>query len=65
MFLQRDTNDVIGQHTGRRRLEPGELGAWENVLRDRLALTDRLKATWLCQVAPDKEAVYPEKLPGT
>lgn len=64
LFLQRDTNDVIGQHTGRVRLGRQRRRAWRQLLETRMALTERLRTTWLCQISPDKESIYPEYLPA-
>src|SRR6266487_3056778 len=63
LFLQRDTNDVIGQHTGRVRLGRERRRTWKRLLRQRKSLMKRLGVAWLCQIAPDKESVYPEYLP--
>lgn len=63
LFLQADTNDVIGQHTGKVRMGRRRLAAWEALLRDRVALFEELGMTWRCVIAPDKEAVYAEQLP--
>jgi alginate O-acetyltransferase complex protein AlgJ len=63
LFLRRDTNDILGQHTGRVTLEPEQRETWRRVLEARMGESDRLGATWFCVVAPDKESVYPEYLP--
>jgi SGNH hydrolase-like domain, acetyltransferase AlgX len=63
LFLRLDTNDVIGQHTGRVRLDDSQRSQWRLVLERRVAEMERVGATWLCVVIPDKEAVYAEFLP--
>jgi SGNH hydrolase-like domain, acetyltransferase AlgX len=63
LFLQQDTNDVIGQHTSRVRMGRENCRAWKQVLAGRIALAERLGVTWLCQISPDKESIYPENLP--
>jgi hypothetical protein len=63
LFLRNDTNDVVGQHTGRVRIGARDRRRWATVMSDRVALTQRLEATLVTLVAPDKLAVYPEHLP--
>jgi alginate O-acetyltransferase complex protein AlgJ len=63
LFLQRDRNDVLGQHTGAVRLGPDEQAQWRETLAGRVETSERLGVLWSCLVAPDKEAVYPEHLP--
>jgi alginate O-acetyltransferase complex protein AlgJ len=65
LYLRRDTNDVLGQQTGRVRLGDERLKAWRGVLEERMAMAERCGALWSCLVAPDKESVYPENLPVT
>lgn len=63
LFLADDTNDVIGQHTGRVKLGRRGRRAWRRVLSARVAAARELGVTWHTLVAPDKEAVYAEFLP--
>jgi alginate O-acetyltransferase complex protein AlgJ len=63
LFLRLDTNDVIGQHTGKVSLGVSGRRQWRSVLKRRAAEMRRFQATWLCVVIPDKEAVYAEFLP--
>ncbi|HEV2857199.1 MAG TPA: hypothetical protein VGW80_02215 [Solirubrobacterales bacterium] len=63
LFLRRDTNDVIGQHTGRVRLGDEELARWRRILEARVKAARELETKWLCLVVPDKEALYAEYLP--
>jgi hypothetical protein len=63
LFLRRDPNDVIGQHTGRVRLGRRKRRMWTVLLKRRMAVLDRIGAVWLCTVIPDKNFVYPEHLP--
>jgi SGNH hydrolase-like domain, acetyltransferase AlgX len=64
LFLRADSNDVIGQHTGKVKLSGASLQAWKAVLERRRAQAEALGVRWLCVVLPDKESVYPEQLPG-
>jgi hypothetical protein len=63
LFLIRDSNDVIGQQTGRVQLGEEARQAWRRVLQRRVAATDRAGTRWFTIVVPDKEIVYPEYLP--
>jgi hypothetical protein len=64
LFLQRDKNDVLGQHTGLVKLGPDERAQWRKTLEGRVEAGERLGVLWSCLVAPDKESVYPEHLPA-
>jgi SGNH hydrolase-like domain, acetyltransferase AlgX len=63
LFLQQDTNDVLGQHLGHRKLARADREQWSRVLLRRKRITAELDTTWLCAIAPDKEAVYADRLP--
>lgn len=63
LFLRNDTNDVLGQHEGRVRLDGAAVAAWRQVLEGRVAMERELGIPWVCLIAPDKEALYPEYLP--
>jgi alginate O-acetyltransferase complex protein AlgJ len=63
LFLRRDTNDVIGQQTGRVKLNRRKRQGWSRVLKRRVEAIGRSSAEWECLVIPDKEFVYPEHLP--
>jgi hypothetical protein len=63
LFLQRDTNDVVGQHTGRVRLGRRGREAWRALLSERISRAKRFGVVWVSLIAPDKESVYPEYLP--
>jgi hypothetical protein len=63
LFLTGDSNDVLGQHTGTTRPAGGWRRDWSRQLEERIRLMDDLGAAWVQVVAPDKEAVYAEKLP--
>jgi alginate O-acetyltransferase complex protein AlgJ len=63
LYLIRDSNDVIGQQTGRVQLSEQAREGWKRVLLRRLAATERADARWFTVVVPDKEIVYPEHLP--
>ncbi len=64
LFLHNDSNDVIGQHTGR-VLRRRQLDAWRALFQGKLDLTAELGCTWLCTIVPDKESVYTEYLPDS
>ncbi|HEU4736968.1 MAG TPA: hypothetical protein VFS48_08100 [Solirubrobacterales bacterium] len=64
LFLREDTNDVLGQHMGQVAFGKEDRDAWQRLLENRMATVERVGAVWECLVAPDKEAVYPEHLPG-
>jgi hypothetical protein len=63
LFLQNDTNGVLDQIQGRRRLTESELDAWEGFLieLDALAVARGAEAFYL--VAPNKECVFADRLP--
>jgi alginate O-acetyltransferase complex protein AlgJ len=63
LFLQGDTNDVIGQHTGRVVLGNERRQAWGRTLTLRRSAAEDRGVIWLCIVIPDKESVYAEYLP--
>jgi alginate O-acetyltransferase complex protein AlgJ len=63
LYLRRDSNDILAQHTGKLRFEAAQLAEWREVLKGRVLHGERLGAAWSCAVAPDKESVYPEYLP--
>ncbi len=63
LFLQNDTNAVLDQVTGKRRLSRAELDAWAVFFEelDATALSRGGEAFYL--VAPNKECVHAERLP--
>lgn len=63
LFLQEDSNDALGQHTGRVRFSPEQKEELAALLRERRAVTEAHGCVWLTAVIPDKEAVYAEFLP--
>jgi hypothetical protein len=63
LFLRRDSNDVIGQQTGRVKLGYRQRKAWQRLLRERIALAEDVGAVWQCLIIPDKEFLYSEYLP--
>jgi hypothetical protein len=65
LYLRRDSNDVLGQQTGKVKLDAENLDRWRQVLEDRMAIAERTDTVWSCLVAADKESVYPEYLPET
>lgn len=63
LYLIRDSNDVIGQQTGRVQLDEQARQEWKRVLRRRVKATELAGTRWFTVVVPDKEIVYPEYLP--
>jgi len=63
LFLQGDTNDAIGQHTGRIRFSDKAKTTLLALLEDRRRAAAAANAAWITAVAPDKEVVYAEHLP--
>jgi hypothetical protein len=63
LYLRRDSNDILSQHTGKLRFADEQLSGWRQVLAERMRESERFGAIWSCLVPPDKESVYPEYLP--
>jgi hypothetical protein len=63
LFLARDTNHVIHQHTGRLRFSQRTLEDWRHVLEARFAWLARRQIPYFFLVPPNTHAVYPEYLP--
>ena len=63
LFLARDTNHVMHQHTGRLRFSHRKLEDWRHVLETRIAWLGRRGAPYLFLVPPNTHAIYPEHLP--
>jgi len=64
LFLQNDSNDVIGQHTGRVTFEDEVHRGWATVLARRRTSAIAAGTIWVLAIVPDKEAVYAEHLPA-
>jgi hypothetical protein len=63
LFLRGDSNDAIGQHTGRVHFGQGELEGLRTLAGERQQTVERLGASWLTAIVPDKEMVYARFLP--
>lgn len=63
LFLQGDSNDALGQHTGRVEFSPEDKEALAALLRARRAVVESFGSIWITAVIPDKEAAYAEFLP--
>jgi len=63
LFLGGDSNDVLGQLTG--RIRPGRRWQWRwrRLIAHRRRLAAQVGTVWVQVVVPDKETVYMEKLP--
>ena len=64
LFLRGDSNDAIGQHTGRVRFSEADKEDLRALFERRLAVAGSAGATWLTAVVPDKEILYSEHLPA-
>jgi len=64
LFLRGDSNDAIGQQTGRVRYTERDKERLGEVLAEREQLAEEAGAVWLTAVVPDKEIVYSEQLPS-
>ncbi|MGN6202409.1 MAG: DHHW family protein, partial [Solirubrobacterales bacterium] len=65
LFLQGDSNDAIGQHTGRVRYSDEDKEELRALFERRVAVAREAGATWLTAVVPDKEILYSEQLPAS
>lgn len=63
LFLAHDSNDVVAQQTGEKRLDTNSLFSWRLLLEARTAWLERQGIAYFFLVAPDAHAVYPEMLP--
>ena len=63
LFLVRDTNHVMDQHTGRLQFTPRQLEDWRYVLETRSAWLAGRQIPYFFIVPPNTHAVYPEYLP--
>jgi alginate O-acetyltransferase complex protein AlgJ len=64
LFLANDSNDVVGQHTGRVRFSDEDLEHWRKLLEARIAFLEERGIRYLFGVAPDAHAIHREQLPG-
>src|SRR4051794_18640818 len=63
LFLDRDSNRLLYQHTGRLRLSEEQLQGWQQVLESRRAWLAERGIPYLFMVAPNAHVVYEDKLP--
>jgi alginate O-acetyltransferase complex protein AlgJ len=63
LFLHGDTNDILGQHTGKVKMGADRTAKWRRVLEGRITASESLGVPWHCLIAADKESIYPEYLP--
>lgn len=63
LFLKAGSNQVLDQHTGRRRMPPHDVGAWHAALAERVAWARERGAAYRALFVPDSQAVYRDKLP--
>lgn len=63
LFLDKDSNDVMAQHRGERRLSENELEDWRFLLEGRIAWLERRGASYFFLVAPNPHSVHWEALP--
>ncbi|MHA1539305.1 MAG: alginate O-acetyltransferase AlgX-related protein [Alphaproteobacteria bacterium] len=62
-FLDNDTNQVVDQITGKKRIEGAPLEKWKKAFKGRSAALQEKKIPYVFMVAPNKHAVYDEHLP--
>jgi alginate O-acetyltransferase complex protein AlgJ len=65
LFLRGDSNDAIGQHTGRVRFSETDEEELRGLFERRVAVARAAGASWLTAVVPDKEILYSEHLPAS
>lgn len=65
LFLRGDSNDAIGQQTGRVRFSETDKEDLRELFERRVAVAEAAGATWLTAVVPDKEILYSEHLPAS
>ena len=63
LFLNAGSNDVIDQHTGRRKMRAADAEAWRTALADRVAWAAERGIAYRAIFVPDSQAVYHDKLP--
>jgi hypothetical protein len=63
LFLRGGSNNVLDQHTGRRRMRPEDAQAWQAALADRVAWAAEHGIAYRAIYIPDSHAVYRDKLP--
>jgi hypothetical protein len=63
LFLRAGSNNVLDQHTGRRRMPREDVGAWHAALAERVAWAARRGIAYRAIIVPDSHAVYRDKLP--
>jgi len=63
LFIANDSNNVIGQHQGKRLLTDKQVKTWRYLLEVRKALCGSKGISYHFLVVPDAHAVYREQLP--
>ena len=64
LFLNGDSNDVLGQHLGSVVPGPDWVRGWSEVLRRRVELMAAIGAEYVHMIVPDKESVFEDMLPA-
>jgi integrase len=64
MFLARDSNRVLDQHSGRLRMGHGHLSGWSALLARRAMTLAHHDCRYAVLIPPNAHSVYPEDLPG-
>jgi hypothetical protein len=64
LFLRRDSNDLVGQLTGKVQLSSEDRERFARLFDGRMRVAAELRAGWLAAVVPNKEVVYAEHLPS-
>jgi hypothetical protein len=63
LFLKAGSNDVLDQHTGRRRMPSHDVAAWHAALSERATWAADRDIAYRAIYVPDSPAVYRDKLP--
>jgi hypothetical protein len=63
LFLKAGSNDVLDQHTGRRRMPSHDVAAWHAALSERATWAADRDIAYRAIFVPDSQAVYRDKLP--
>jgi integrase len=65
LFLAKDSNDVLAQHSGGVKLSDAQLTQWRYVLETRTSWLERQGCAYVVVVAPNGHSIYPENLPDS
>jgi acetyltransferase AlgX (SGNH hydrolase-like protein) len=63
LFLDKDSNRIIAQHTGALRLTDEQLEQWRSLLEERIRWLEARGVPFIFLVPPNPHSVHPEMLP--